>query len=92
MDSIINENSKTAIFIIQVDMCGSCTEEKKEEMCAYAVEKDYSLVVILSKFRQDIEDKLSSCTSDYLILKDYDQNLTRYGLRFTENLILRYEN
>jgi hypothetical protein len=30
LDSILNEKPKTVLFIIQVDMCGSCTEEKKK--------------------------------------------------------------
>ena len=91
----IMPNKTYNIAIIQIGICGACTEFNKTKIKDYFSQLDnMSLkILILSDENKELEQYFLNFFSNNLILyKDNGINISRYGLRYSKDLLIKIKN
>lgn len=84
---------ETALFLMQLDMCGACTERNKQFVHKLlSKRKGLKKIVVLSRKDIYMTDFLKSSSEDVVILTDKNFSINKYGLRFTKDIFVLIAN
>lgn len=92
--SIITEKNYV-MAIMQIGICGACTEFNKTKIVEYFSEASNlsTKILILSDKDEKLQQYfLSNCSSDLILLADNGIDITKYGLRYSKDLLLKIRN
>lgn len=83
------------IAIMQIGMCGGCTEFNKIQIVAYfsKISNLSTKILILSDKDERLQQYFSSnCSDEVIVLLDNGVDISKYGLRYSKDLLLKIEN
>ena len=92
--TIITEKSYV-MAIMQIGICGACTEFNKTKIVEYISQSSNlsTKILILSDKNEKLQQYfLSNCGSDLILLTDNGVDITKYGLRYSKDLLLKIRN
>lgn len=82
--------NESIIFLLQLDMCGACTEQNKLHAVKFLRENSGKKYIILSRQDNDLASFFLQHLGEHAvnILQDDGLEIERYGLRFAKDLML----
>jgi hypothetical protein len=84
-----------AIAIMQIGMCGACTEFNKTKVVEYFAKASNlsSKILILSDKDEKIQQYfLSNCRNNLTIFLDNGIDISKYGLRYSKDVLIKIQN
>lgn len=92
---VISSEKKYAISIMQMGMCGACTEFNKTKIVEYfsLLDNQSMKILILSDKDEKIQKYfLSKLGNNLIVFVDNGVDISRYGLRYSKDLLLKISN
>lgn len=91
----IVHNEIYEIAIMQIGMCGACTEFNKTKIVEYfsRVSKLSNKILILSDKNEKLEQYfLNNCGNDLIIQTGNGIDISKYGLRYSKDLLIKIKD